>query len=90
MSWPNNTPIRPGDLTMSESINFEDEIVRLLEQEPFHPFIIVVASGDRYEVTDPHAVAIGQSTLIVMHPRSGSSWIRKNHIVAITSQEPAA
>ena len=72
---------------MAEEINFEDEVRRLLDAEPFHDFTIILTSGDRLEVTDPHAVAIGTTTMAVFPPRSASHWIRKNQIVAVAVKE---
>ena len=75
---------------MGEEISFEEEILRLLDDEPFAPFTIVLTSGDRYEVTDPHQVALGGSVVVYVPPRGGISFIRKNQIVAVQSHQPAA
>ncbi len=75
---------------MSEEINFEGEILKLMEREPFVLFTIRLTSGDHYEVTDPHRVALGGSTVVVVHPRSGISFFRKNQIVAVDAPEAVA
>lgn len=57
-----------------------------LERDPFRPFRIVVTSGDRYDVLDPHAVAIAQTYLFYAFPRSDrSAHIRLNQLVAMES-----
>ena len=70
---------------MAEDIHFEDEVRQLLDAEPFRRFTIILTSGDKLEVTDPHAVAIGSTTMVVMPPKSASHWIRKNQIVAVSA-----
>ena len=75
---------------MSEELNFDDEIIKLLDTDPFHPFSLVLSSGDRYEVTDPHRVAMGMNVVILVHPRSGVLFLRKTQIVAVDVPEAAA
>ncbi len=75
---------------MSEEINLKDEIVRLLDREPFVPFVVVMASGDRYEVTDPHAVALGQNVLIIVPPRSTHVFMRWNQVSSVEVKEPVS
>ena len=75
---------------MSEEINFENEILRLLDRDPFVPFIIRLTSGDHYEVVNPRRVAWGANTVVVMHPTTGLSFFRKNQIVAVDAPETAA
>jgi hypothetical protein len=76
---------------MSEAIGIKDEIFRRLEREPFEPFQIVLASGDRYEVTNPHLLAVGESVVHVMLPRSDAYHVlRLSQVTAINALEPAA
>lgn len=77
-------------MNMAEDISFEDELKKALEHEPFLPFTIVLTSGDRYDVTDPWAVAIGASTVVVFPPKSTHVVFRKSQIVAVEVHEPAA
>jgi hypothetical protein len=61
-----------------------DSLRELLHREPFHPFRIVVTSGDRYEVTNPDLVAIGETQIFYCHPKSDRfTFIRLNQIVAL-------
>ncbi len=61
-----------------------DTIRQLLDREPFQPFRIVLTSGDRYEVPDPHLVAILESQVFYAHPESDRfSFVRVNQIAAV-------
>ena len=75
---------------MAEQIDIRTEIVKLLEQEPFVPFTIVMASGDKYHVADAHAAAIGQVAVIVVPPRgAGHNVLRLSQISSLEALEPA-
>jgi hypothetical protein len=74
---------------MPEEIKFEKEIIKLLDREPFFPFNIVLTSGDRYSVADPHSVAFGESTVVVFQRQTGMSFFRKNQIIAVNAPELA-
>ena len=66
-----------------------DEIKELLDRDPFVPFRIVLASGDAYEVSNPHLVAIGKTMIHVMRPRSNRyDILRQNQITAVEVMEP--
>ncbi len=66
-------------------------IYEYLDREPFAPFRIITTSGDRYDVLDPHSVAIAQTYLFYCFPRSDrSAHIRLNQIVAMESLQAAA
>ncbi len=65
-----------------------EQLRRHLDREPFQPFRLVVSSGDRYDVLEPHAVAIAQSYLFCCFPRSDrSAHIRLSQLVAMESLE---
>jgi len=74
---------------MAEEINLRDEIITLLDREPFMPFRIVMASGDKYEVTDPHRLALGQNLMILLPPRSTHVMMRLNQVSAVESEPEA-
>jgi len=58
----------------------------LLDASPFVPFRIVLTSGDRYEVTDPHLVAIGRTQVFYCFPRSDRvAHLRMNQVAALES-----
>ncbi len=68
-----------------------EDIEELLSKLPFEPFRIVISSGDKYAVSNPHNVAIGKSKLSYFFPRS-DHWvfIRLNQITAIESLKSAS
>jgi hypothetical protein len=74
---------------MSEAINFNNEIDRLLDRNPFAPFKLILTSGDRYEITRPRQVAMGENVMVVVPSKSTHSFFRKNQIVGVEVAEPA-
>jgi hypothetical protein len=75
---------------MPEEISITGEIKRMLERQPFRPFVIILTSGDRYEVTGLHQLAIGESVAILLPPNSTSIYMRTNQIAAIEELQQAA
>jgi hypothetical protein len=70
-----------------EEVSLEQQIKELIRTEPFHPFVIIMSSGHRYEVTDAFSVSFGRSVINVF-PKSGAGiYLRKNQIVAVESPE---
>jgi hypothetical protein len=64
----------------------------LAHEEPFLPFLIVMASGDRCVIEDPDALAITPSQLHY-YPRNGKGiHMRVNQIAAVEQfgEKPAA
>ena len=74
---------------MAEDISITEEIEKALDRRPFQPFSIVVTSGDRYEVTGRHQVAVGKQVVIVLPPDSTSIYLRTNQVVAVELAAPA-
>jgi hypothetical protein len=74
---------------MAENLRFDDELNDLLDRDPFVPFSIVVASGDRYKVTGPRQVAMGENVIVICPPKSTVVFFRKNQIVGVEVEEPA-
>jgi hypothetical protein len=74
----------------AEDISLTDEIEKALDRRPFQPFVIVTASGDRYEVTGKHQVAVGKQVVIILPPDSTSIYLRSNQLVAVELAAPAA
>ncbi len=70
-----------------EPLRFEDELKRYLRADPFHDLEIVMTSGDRYEVTDPWQIAMGESAIIVARGKYGIKVLRKSQIVAVHVNE---
>ena len=53
---------------MAEGREIVEELRRVLDVRPFQSFAIVMDNGERYEVTGPFQVAIGQNTVVVLRP----------------------
>ena len=70
---------------MAEDLNFEDELARLVDARPFVPFTVVMASGDRYEVDDPHLVAFGNDMIFIFRSKAkgGSAYCRIYNVSSI-------
>jgi len=69
-----------------------DTIKHLRRREPFTPFQVVMASGDRYLIENPDALAISSSQLHY-YPRTGMGvHLRINLINAVEEldERPAA
>jgi hypothetical protein len=74
-----------------EEISFKDEVSRLKNADPFVPFRIVMASGDKYEVSNPDLLAIGASVIHLFHRNSNAyDILRVNQITSTEVLEPAA
>ncbi|HEY1923353.1 MAG TPA: hypothetical protein VGG44_11440 [Tepidisphaeraceae bacterium] len=71
-----------------EQIDFRDEVRRYATAIPFVPFDIVTAGGTRYKVQESLQVALGDSAVVVVLPKTGIQIIRKNQITALHVHEP--
>lgn len=71
-----------------ESINISDEIKKLIRVAPFRPFVIVMASGDRYEVTDGYQVAVGGSVVVIVPAKSTTITLKNTMISSLEVVEP--
>jgi hypothetical protein len=61
-----------------------DTVRDLKHREPFLPFLVVMASGGRYLIEDPEALAMAGSQLHYYPPRSGKAiHIRVSQISAV-------
>jgi len=70
-------------------IDFEGELRRQRNADPFTPFEIVVSSGNRYPVNEREQLAFGGNMVVVLLPKTGMRYFRKNQIVAVHVHEPA-
>ena len=67
-----------------------DELIEHLRREPFVPFRITLTSGQGYDVANPQLVAMGESLIHVMYPKSDRyAVLRLNQIASIESLETA-
>lgn len=72
---------------MSEEISIITELHRVLDLRPFQPFFIVMNSGERYEVTGSHQVAVGRNVIVVLRPGQNSLYLRINQISSLETPE---
>ena len=76
--------------TMSEVLDFNGKIAKLLDRSRFTPFTIVLASGDRHEVTGPRQVAMVGNMIVVVLPHATHALFKKNEVVKVELKKPAA
>jgi len=74
---------------MAEDISIIGELHSLLDRKPFQRFVIVMSSGERYEVTGHHQVAVGQSVVVLLRPGENSIHLRANQITSLEAPELA-
>lgn len=68
----------------------KEELIEHLRRDPFVPFRITVTSGQGYEITNPQLVALGESLMHVMVPKSDRySVLRLNQLASIELLEAA-
>ncbi len=64
--------------------SFDDTLDELKHKEPFDPFVVIMASGDKYRIEDPDMMINSPVEIIYVVPRSGRVLrLRKSQIVAI-------
>jgi len=73
----------------SEAMDFEDELRRLWEADPFIPFEVVVTSGDRYAISRSSHLVFATNMITVLTPGFGPQFFRKNQLVAVHVHDPA-
>ena len=67
-----------------------ESIVNLIKAEPFHPFKIILTSGEVYEIPNPNLVAVGKSVIVLCWPKSDRiSILGQNQIVSIDVPQAA-
>jgi hypothetical protein len=74
----------------TELMDFNDKIVKLLDSARFKPFTIVLAGGDRHEVTGPRQVAMIGNMILVVLPKATHAMFKKNDVVKVEVSKPAA
>ena len=67
-----------------------EALKELLERTPFQTFRIVTASGDKYEINNPHIVAVGKDMVFVFTADDHFAFVRNNQITAVESVRSAA
>jgi hypothetical protein len=60
------------------------QIQELLDSDSFIPFQVVMTSGDKYVVTNPHMLLLGKTQFFYCFPRSDRlAWLRYNQVAAV-------
>ena len=68
--------------------DFGEVVRRLKRKQPFDQFEIVLTGGERIMITDPEMMAIGETIIFYVVPRSGRTIrIRKSEIAAVYEME---
>jgi hypothetical protein len=61
-----------------------------LDREPFVPFRLVLTSGQSYDITNPHSLAVGETLMHLYYAKSDrSATLRLNQLASIETLEPA-
>jgi len=68
-----------------------EDIKELMHRQPFEPFRVVTASGDKYDVRNPDNVALMDGRIFYAYP-DGGQWvfIRTQNITSLESIKQAA
>ena len=74
---------------MAEEISIIDELKKLIDRTPFQAYVITLSSGERFEITERHQVAVGSSVVVVLPPNQTSIYLRSNQITSVQVLEPA-
>jgi hypothetical protein len=75
---------------MTELMDHNEKIIKLVDPARFVPFTIVLASGDRHKVTGPRQVAMVGNMIIVILPRATHAMFKKTEVVKVELNKPAA
>lgn len=68
-----------------------EQIAKLLERTPFHPFSIVTTNGNEYRVDHPENAAIVARRLVVALPNDeGVVTLSTLHVAELKDFSPAA
>ena len=68
-----------------------EQIKELLDHDPFQPFRIFLTSGQHYDISDPHLIAVAQSQIIYCFPSSDKiAYLRLNQIASCETLHPAS
>jgi hypothetical protein len=61
-----------------------ESITELLNAEPFMPFSIILTSGDKFHIRDPHLVVMQASQIFYAYPKSDRfTLLRLNQVAAL-------
>ena len=68
---------------LREAAGMNVELIRARLKEGFHPFALVVSSGNKYPVPHPEFVLLTQRTVVVADDRGLTVNVAPPHVVAL-------
>jgi hypothetical protein len=66
-----------------------EEIKELLDRDPFLPFRVFLADGQTFDVTRPHAVALGRTGMFIVLPDDRWKIVPLRHVTSIETLQAA-
>ncbi len=73
---------------MAKRVSIFSELNDLMMLQPFRPFSIIMASGVRYEVTDPESILLFPTTVTIFSlARGGHAALHVRQISSIEAYE---
>ncbi len=73
-----------------EEVSLLHEVQRLVDADPFGPFVIIMGSGGRYEISATDTVVIGRNAISIFPQSKGWYLLRPSQIseVAVPGGPP--
>lgn len=65
------------------------DITELMDRQPFLPFRIALTSGEQFDVTERHSVAVGRNSIFVVLPDERWKLISLRHIASVETLQAA-
>jgi hypothetical protein len=75
---------------IAEPVDYNVQIIKLVDQARFVPFTILLSGGKRHEVTGPRQVAMVGKMIMVVLPRATHALFKKTDVVGVVVNKPAA
>ncbi len=66
-----------------------EDIQELLDRRPFAPFRIFLTSGDRFDITLRHSVAVGRGSIFIVLPDDRWKWVPYSQIASVETLQAA-
>ena len=66
-----------------------EDIQELLDRRPFVPFRIFLTSGDRFDITERHSVAVGRGNIFIVLPDDRWKWVPYRQIASVETLQAA-
>jgi len=66
-----------------------EDIQELLDRRPFVPFRIFLTSGDQFDITGRHSVAVGRGSIFIVLPDDRWKWVPYRQISSLETLQAA-